>query len=169
MAQTTTVEREAVRPRSVRVTAVHTGVAAAILAVVAGTLFEVRPPEAYGLCMACHGRDLVNWTLNAGIGTHLAVAPASLVFPVLTTIGVVAGALLAAVLRGEFRWWTPEGPVRSGVYGAIVMNCALIAGGCSIRLLLRSATGETAGLLGFAGMVAGVVAATHWLRWSATR
>ncbi|OFW12875.1 MAG: hypothetical protein A3F70_08440 [Acidobacteria bacterium RIFCSPLOWO2_12_FULL_67_14] len=152
-----------------RVTAMHTGVAAAVLAVAAGAFFEVRPPEAYGLCMACHGRDLVNWTLNAGLGTHLAVAPASLVFPVLTTIGVFGGALLAAVLRREFRWWMPERPVPSFAYGAIVMNCALIAGGCSIRLLLRSAAGETAGLMGFAGMVAGVVAGTYWLRWSASR
>lgn len=169
MAETTTVETVTTRRRAVRVTAVDTGVAAAILAVVAGTVFEVRPPEAYGLCMACHGRDLVNWTINAGIGTQLAVAPASLVFPVLTTVGVLAGALLAAVMRGEFRWWTPESPARSFVYGALVMNCALVAGGCSIRLLLRTAAGEAAGLMGFGGMAGGVVLATLWLRWRATR
>jgi hypothetical protein len=49
------------------------------------------------------------------------------------------------------------------------MNFALIAGGCSIRLLLRSAAGEALGLIGFAGMVAGVILGTQWLRWRATR
>ena len=43
-----------------RVTAVQTGIVAAVLAVAAGALFDVSPPAAYGICMACHGRDLVN-------------------------------------------------------------------------------------------------------------
>jgi hypothetical protein len=157
------------RRAAVRVTAVSMGVVAGILAVLAGALFEVRPPEAYGVCMACHGRDLVNWTVNAFAGTQLTVAPASLVFPVLTTIGVFLGALLAATTSGEFRWWSPESSARSFVHGLLVMNFALLAGGCSIRLLLRTAAGEAAGLIGFGGMVGGVVLATLWLRWRATR
>jgi sulfur transporter len=155
--------------RGLRVTGVQMGIAAGVLAVAAGTFFEVNPPEAYGLCMACHGRDLLNWTINAAAGTHLLVAPASLVFPVLTTIGVLLGAIAGATSSGEFRWWTPESPTRSFLYGALVMNFALIAGGCSIRLLLRTAAGEALGLEGFGGMVAGVVAGTYWLRWSAAR
>jgi hypothetical protein len=53
----------------VRVTAVQMGIVAGVLAVGAGAFFDVRPPEAYGICMACHGRDLVNWTINA-IAAH---------------------------------------------------------------------------------------------------
>lgn len=157
------------RRGAVRVTAVYTGAVAAILAVLAGALFEVRPPEAYGVCTACHGRDLVNWTVNVFAGTQLTAAPASLVFPVLTTIGVLLGALLAATTSGEFRWWSPESSVKSFAYGVLVMNCALLAGGCSIRLLLRTAAGEAVGLVGFGGMVGVVVLATLWLRWRATR
>ena len=126
------------RPAVVRITAVHTGIAAGLLAVIAGTVFDVRPPEAYGLCMACHARDLVNWTLNGVGGTHLTVATASLVFPVLTTVGVFFGALLASTSHGEFRWRSPESSWRTFLYGALVMNFALLAGGCSIRLLLRT-------------------------------
>jgi len=155
--------------RNMRVNAVFMGIAAGILAVAAGALFSVRPPEAYGVCMACHGRDLVNWTINMLFHTRLEVAPASLVFPVLTTIGVVFGALIGAKTSREFRWRNPENPAKAFAYGVLVMNFALIAGGCSIRLLLRTAAGDALGLLGFGGMIAGVALSTFWLRWRATR
>ena len=157
------------RRTGVRVTATVTGIVGALLAVIAGSLFDVRPPDAYGLCMACHARDLVDWTVNAAAGTRLTVAPASLVFPVLTPIGVLLGALLAARSSGEFRWQHPEHPLKTFLYGVVVMNCALLAGGCSIRLLLRTAAGETLGLIGFGALAAGVIVATQWLRWRAAR
>jgi hypothetical protein len=148
---------------------VTTGIVAGLLAVIAGAFFEVRPPEAYGVCMACHGRDLVNWTINEVAGTHLTVAPASLVFPLLTTIGVFLGALIGARTSGEFRWWSPDSSLKTFLYGILVMNFALLAGGCSIRLLLRTAAGEALGMMGFVGMVAGVILGTFWLRWRALR
>ncbi len=154
---------------AVRVTAIHTGVAAGLLAVAASTLFDVRPPDAYGICMACHGRDLVNWTINQATGSSLGLAPASVVFPLLTTIGALAGAFVAARRHGEWRWWLPDHPVKTFVYGLLVMNFALLAGGCSIRLLLRAGAGEALGLIGFGAMAAGVVLATTWLRWRASR
>lgn len=155
--------------RAVRLTAVHMGIIAGLLAVTAGAFFEVRPPEAYGVCMACHGRDLVNWTINLVAGTHLTVAPASLVFPVLTSVGVLLGGLLAATINGEFRWWSPESSPKAFAYGVLVMNLALLAGGCSVRLLLRTAAGDALGMVGFAGMVAGTILGTFWLRWRAAR
>ena len=171
MATTATSPAEVISKRAgaVHVTAVQMGIVAGVLAVAAGAFFEVRPPEAYGVCMACHGRDLVNWTINVVAGTHLTVAPASLVFPVLTTIGALLGAVLGATTSGEFRWWTPESSPKAFVYGVLVMNFALLAGGCSIRLLLRTAAGEALGMVGFGGMVAGVILGTFWLRWRATR
>ena len=152
-----------------RITPVHTGIVAGVLAVAAGSLFDVSPPDAYGICMACHGRDLVNWTINMLARTHLEVAPASLVYPVLTTIGALLGAFLAAKTNSEYHWRMPDQPLKTFVYGALVMNFALLAGGCSIRLLLRSSAGDALGLIGFAGMMAGVVLATYFLRWRATR
>lgn len=152
---------------AVRVTAVQMGIVAGVLAVAGGAFFEISPPAAYGVCMACHGRDLVNWLLNAGLGTRLTVAQASAVFPLLTTVGVLAGALIGARSSGEFRWRTPEHPLKTFVYGVLVMNFALLAAGCSIRLLLRVAAGEPLGLAGFGAMVIGVVLATWWLQWRA--
>src|SRR5438128_2168915 len=120
------------RRGAVHVTAAQMGAIGGVLAVVAGAVFAVRPPEVYGLCMACHARDLVNWTINDLAGTHLTVAPASLVFPVLTTVGVLVGALLGAMLSGEFRWRSVENSLHMFVYGALVMMFALLAGGCAI-------------------------------------
>ena len=161
--------KEIDRPKTFTTTALPMGIIAGLLAVLAGAIFDVRPPEAYGICMACHARDLVNWTWNLFARTHLEVAPASLVFPVLTPIGVLIGALLGAKRNGEFRWQNPESSWKAFVYGILVMNFALLAGGCSIRLLLRTAAGEALGLIGFGGMVAGVVLGTFWLRWRAMR
>lgn len=157
------------RPTAVHVTAAQMGIVAGLLAVIAGAFFEVRPPEAYGVCMACHARDLVDWTVNFLAHTHLTVAPASLLFPVLTPIGVLLGALLGAMTSGEFRWQSPENSFKTFVYGVLVMNFALLAGGCSIRLLLRTSAGEIVGGLGFGGLIVGVVLGTFWLRWRATR
>jgi Sulphur transport len=157
------------KPGAIRVTALQLGIVAGLLAVIAGSFFEVRPPDAYGICMACHARDLLDWTINRFAGTHLTVAPASLVFPLLTTIGVLLGALLGSASSGEFRWSTPDNSLKTFWYGLLVMMSALIAGGCSIRLLLRSAAGELLGLIGFGGMVVGVTLGTFWLRWRATR
>ena len=152
-----------------RVNAIQAGAAAGVCAVVAGTVFEVRPPDAYGICMSCHGRDLLNWTINMLAHTHLEVAPASLVFPALTTVGVLIGSLFAAQSNREFRWRNPDNPAKTFVYGVLVMNCALLAGGCSTRLLLRSAAGDAAGWAGFGAMAIGVILGTYWLRWRATR
>jgi hypothetical protein len=154
---------------STRVSAVHTGIVAALLAVIAGSFLGINPPEAYGMCMACHGRDLVNWTVNMLAHMRLEIAPVSAVYPTLTTVGVLLGALLGSLTSGEFRWRTPDNPIKTFLYGIVIMNCALVAGGCSIRLLLRTSSGELLGALGFGGLILGVVSGTFWLRWRATR
>lgn len=157
------------RAAAVRVSALTWGVVAGLLAVVVGAFFEVRPPEAYGICMACHARDLVDWGANRLLSTDLTVAGASAVFPLLTTVGVLAGACVGAVTGGEFRWRTLDNPLKTFLYGVLVMNFALLAAGCSIRLALRAAYGELLGLVGFAVFVAGAALATLWLKRGALR
>lgn len=164
----TTAERARSRPR-MRVTGIQAGVVMALAAVAAGAFFEVRPPDAYGICMSCHTRDVVGWISNRTVGSDITVSQASLVFPVLTTIGVVIGALLAALLSKEFRWRPPSRPARSFLYGVLVMNAALIAAGCATRLTLRTSAGDIAGVVGFIAMAGGVALATFWLRRKALR
>lgn len=140
-----------------------------LLAVVAGTFFAVRPPEVYGVCMACHARDLLHWSVNHLLQTHLTVAEASRVFPLLTVVGVLIGAWVGAVSSGEFHWHLSDKPWRSFWSGLLVMNLALLAAGCSIRLALRAASGELLGVAGFGAFVVGVIAATFWLKREALR
>lgn len=148
---------------------VQAGAVMAIMALLASALVGDRIDEAYGVCMACHGRDLFNWLFNHEFQLRLPVASAFIVFPALTTVGVLLGAIMGAISSGDFRWHCPENLVKSFVLGMLVMIFALIAGGCATRLLLRAATGETLGLVGFGAMMAGVALATYLLRWWAQR
>ena len=155
--------------RDIRVTGLQAGIVLALVGVGLGAFFQVRPPDAYGVCMACHGRDLVDSVANTLTGSRLTVAPASLVFPLLTVVGVVIGGFIAAVVSGEFRFRRPTRPLRNFAYGVLVMNFALLAAACSIRLLLRTSAGDVLGLIGFLAMAAGVLLATVWLRRRALR
>jgi hypothetical protein len=151
------------------VTGVQAGIVMALAAVAAGEFFQVRPPEAYGICMACHGRDLVDWIVNEITSWRWTVSQASIVFPLLTSVGVVIGGFVAAVVSGEFRRHRVHKPLKSFLYGMLVMNFGLLAAGCSTRLLLRTSAGDLLGVAGFVAMVVGIVGATYWLRWRALR
>lgn len=152
-----------------RVTGLQAGVVMGIAAVAAGSFFEVRPPDAYGICMACHGRDLINWIINDVTNSRLVVAPPALVFPLLTVVGVIVGGWIAARLSGEFRFRKPSKPLKSFVQGFAVMTFGLLAAGCSTRLALRFGAGDPAGAMGFGAMVVGIVLATLWLKRKALR
>ncbi len=76
-----------------------------LAAVVQGLLISAGGPEAYGFCVACHTRDLVNDAVNSVAGTNLAIAAISqnAILPVLTVIGVLIGAFISAKFYREFR------------------------------------------------------------------
>jgi hypothetical protein len=145
------------------------GVAAAVLAALAGQWGHVSPPAAYGLCSACHGRDLTDWLLNHVEGTKLFVTAASAHWPVLTVVGLVAGAFLAARRNGEFGSINIGGNARQFGYGAFVMCAALFVGGCPTRIIIRTGYGDVAGALALLGVAIGVVGATVSMRRVARR
>lgn len=137
---------------------------AGLLAVGVQVILNVKPPPAYGICIACHPRDMVNWLINHLLGTRLEVAPVSQTLPLLTTVGLVIGASLAAHRNREFRWvsWGKRG--RSFLLGLLVMNAALLVFGCLTRMVLLTAYGETLGLIGLAGAAIGIVSGTLLLK-----
>jgi hypothetical protein len=145
------------------------GVAVAIVAGVAGELLRVSPPAAYGLCSACHGRDLTNWILNNTEGARLFVTSAGASWPLLTVVGVVIGSFAAARRNGEYLSLNLGGNVRQFGFGAVVMGAALFVGGCPTRIIIRSGYGDVAAFLALGGVAAGVVAATLSMRWVARR
>lgn len=155
--------------RKLTVSAIQAGAIMAVLAVIASAIISHRASDAYGVCMACHGRDLLNWLLNASASSEWPVAPEFLAFPALTTVGVLLGSFIAAIGSGEFRRVMPGSAIRPFLLGVLVINCALIAGGCVSRLLLRASTGELLGLAAFAATAAGVITASYLLKWWAQR
>ncbi len=157
------------RRGKVKTTAVTMGIALGLVAVALEVFFTVNPPEAYGVCIACHGRDLVNSIVNAISGTSLAVAEVSLAFPLLTVAGVVIGASAASLIHGEFRWHRPDISLRTFLWGFLVMNFALLAAGCFIRIILRAANGEVLGVLALLIMTAGIVGTTLLMKKRALR
>ena len=174
-AGTATHEREGIQanvrekvgrwPRS----AVFYGVVVAALAVVVGQWGGVSPPAAYGLCSACHGRDLATWVVNHTEGKNLFVTAAGAGWPVLTVIGVVLGSLVASKRNREYASINLGGNVRQFAYGAVVMGAALFVGGCPTRIIIRTGYGDLAGALALGGVAAGIVAATLSMRWVARR
>jgi hypothetical protein len=145
------------------------GVVAAVLATVAGQWLGISPPSAYGLCSACHGRDLVDWLLNHTEGTRLYVSAAGASWPLLTVVGLVFGSYLAARRNNEFSSINLGGNARQFAYGAVVMSAALFVGGCPTRILIRTGFGDVDGAIALSGVAAGVVLATYTLRWAARR
>src|ERR1700751_5220150 len=70
------------------------GIVVAVVAAVAGQ-WVIHPPAAYGLCSACHGRDLENGIINHVYGKQLFVTTAGSHWPLFTVVGVVLGSTLA--------------------------------------------------------------------------
>jgi hypothetical protein len=134
------------------------GILAALVQVL---LISAGGPEAYGFCVACHTRDVVNDAVNSVAGTKLAVAAISqnAILPVLTVVGVLIGAFISARSYREFR--VKSGSIKSyilyGLGGLFFMIFALFMGGCPYRIGLRIGYGDIVALIGLFGIVAGAV------------
>lgn len=144
---------------------VYVGLAIGVLAAcIQGLLISAGGPEAYGFCVACHTRDLVNGAVNGLFGTKLAIAPISqnAILPVLTVLGVLAGAFISARCYREFRMKSGS-PVSLLWYllgGLFFMVFALFMGGCPYRIGLRIGYGDAVAFIGLLGIIAGVLIGT---------
>ena len=124
-------------------------------------LISAGGPEAYGFCVACHTRDLVNDAVNSVAGTNLAIAAISqnAILPVLTVIGVLIGAFISAKVYREFR--TKTGSAVTYIWyllgGLFFMVFALFMGGCPYRIALRIGYGDVIAFIGLLAIIAGVL------------
>jgi hypothetical protein len=144
-----------------KVSPLQTGLIAGFSAILLEVIFKVSPPPAYGLCVACHTRDLVNWIVNSVAGTTLGMAPVSKLIPLLTVVGLLIGALIGAIVHKDFKIRKTHGLVTGFILGFLVLNFALLMGGCPVRMGLRTAYGDLFGLIGILGIVAGVIVSTE--------
>jgi hypothetical protein len=151
------------------ITIVIAGLVAGVLAALAQVSFNVLPPYAYGVCVACHARDLINWLVNHAVGSNLSVATVSVAAPVLTVVGLVLGAYVASAKNHEFKLKTTKHPVTSFIYGFLVMVFALILGACPLRTILRVAYGDVIAVIGFVAIAVGVVVGAGLIKWGAQR
>ena len=140
----------------------YVGIAIGILAaLVQVLLISAGGPEAYGFCVACHTRDVVNVAVNDVAGTKLAVAPISqnAILPVLTVVGVLIGAFLSAKAYAEFRTKTSNAVsyLWYAAGGVLFMIFALFMGGCPYRIGLRVGYGDVVALIGIIAIIAGVL------------
>lgn len=131
--------------------------------------FRLVPPMAYGVCMVCHPKELVNWVADHLLNTHWGYSLASVNAPILTVVGVLAGALIASVRHGEFHLRPARQPALYFVFGFLMINFGLILGSCPIRIVLLSAYGSVMGLIGWGLVIAGVGVGVVALRWVTNR
>jgi len=144
-----------------KISPLQTGLVGGFSAILLEVLFKVSPPQAYGLCVACHTRDLVNWIVNHLAGTALGMAPVSKFLPVLTVVGLLIGALAGAIIHKDFQIRKTHNLVSGLIIGFLVMNFALLMGGCPIRMALRTGYGDLVALLGVLAIGVGVIVATE--------
>ncbi len=131
--------------------------------------FNLIPPMAYGVCMVCHPKELINWLADHLLNTHWGYSMASLEAPIMTVVGVVLGASAAAFRHHEFKFRPARQPLVYFLFGFLMINFGLILGSCPIRIVLLSAYGSIMGLVGWACVVIGVGVGIVAMRWNASR
>lgn len=144
------------------------GLMMAVLAVLAGQFSRLSALTHYGFCTTCHGNDLMIGIAERLSLINLNALTSPIVWPVFTTVGVVAGAWLSARFNGEMPRIRPkiEWPSlgRRFVQGALAMSFALLAMGCPIRMTIRAADLNLQGTIGLIGVAIGVSIGVLWLR-----
>ena len=130
-------------------TGVVVGVAALLLAA-AGN------PKNMGFCIACFERDIAG-----ALGLHSA-AKVQYIRPEI--IGIVLGAMCAALGSREFRPKAGSSPACRFVLGLFVMIGALVFLGCPLRMVIRLGGGDLTAVAGLLGFLAGILVGTGFLR-----
>ena len=132
------------------------GIIAGSLAVLAQPLFKIHPPQAYGICTICHGRDFLNWFGERLFSFNFESAEVSIQYPLATTIGIIIGSVLSSKLNGEYRFIKVENLILKFFMGIAVSHFGLLIMSCPTRLVLRFAFGDPFSLLAIVGLLSGI-------------
>jgi len=139
------------KPRKIGPTAWIVGGAGLFIGAVAAWLVSQGNPGNMGLCIACFLRDTAGFFVGGTTGQ----AATAYIRPEI--IGLILGALVAALATREFRSRGGSSPVLRFVLGFIFMVSALIFLGCTVRAWLRLGGGDLSAIWGILGIVAGVL------------
>jgi len=127
-----------------------------VVGVLAPILVKLGNPGNMGVCVACFTRDIAG-----ALGLHRAAA-VQYIRPEI--IGMVLGATIAALAAGEWRARGGSSPLVRYIMGVIAAIGALVFLGCPWRAFLRIGGGDWNAVVGLLGFVAGIWAATFFLR-----
>ena len=150
--------------KKLNISALVFGVVAAALAVCAQVFYSVHPPQAYGICLVCHAKDFMNAIFSQFSWYDGSVSMVGKKGLMLTTVFVIAGAFIAAVVSREFRLRVVENKFTAFIGGFVVMVCGLIVAGCPMRVLLRFAYGDLMGLYLILTVILGIFVGTRILK-----
>jgi YedE family putative selenium metabolism protein len=131
-------------------------IAGLIVGAIAILLVFKGNPANMGFCIACFERDIMG-----ALGLHRA-APVQYIRPEI--IGLVLGALVAALLWKEFDVKAGSAPITRFLLGMLVMIGALVFLGCPLRMVLRLGGGDLNALVALFGFIAGILAGVGFLK-----
>ncbi len=126
------------------------GAAGLFIGALAGWLVSQGNPGNMGLCIACFWRDIAGFFVG-GVSNQAAVA---YIRPEI--IGIILGALGAAIVTKEYKPRGGSAPLLRFVMGFIFMSSALVFLGCTVRAWVRLGGGDLTALWGLLGIVIGV-------------
>jgi hypothetical protein len=155
--------KEKIKIKNLRINPWLAGAIIGFLAASLQQLASMTKPPAYGFCMACHGRDMINSIVNPIAGTNLGIAGIVTTIPTLTIIGVLLGAFVAALVFKEFKVTKAKfnvSYIKMFILGLLVMNFALILSACPVRASLRVAHGDLIALVGLVCIGIGAIIGT---------
>ena len=135
--------------RAIGPTAWILGGAGLFIGAVAAWLVSQGNPGNMGLCIACFLRDITGYFVGGTTGQ----AAVAYIRPEI--VGIILGAMGAALVTREFRPRGGSQPLIRFVLGFIFMVAALIFLGCTVRAWLRLGGGDLSALWGILGIVAG--------------
>lgn len=127
-----------------------------VIGLIAVGLVYFGNPKNMGFCIACFIRDIAG-----AVGVHQA-AVVQYIRPEI--IGLVAGAFILALIKGEFLPRGGSSPMTRFVLGFFVMIGALVFLGCPFRMILRIAGGDLNAIVGIAGFIVGICVGVVFLK-----
>ena len=131
-------------------------IAGLVVGIASVVLVAAGNPVNMGFCIACFIRDIAG-------GLQLHTAPVvQYVRP--EVIGLVLGAMIMALIGGEFKVRGGSAPVSRFVLGFCVMVGALVFLGCPLRMVIRLGGGDGNAIMGLVGFVVGVLGGVFFLK-----
>lgn len=127
-----------------------------VIGALAVYLMKAGNPPNMGICIACFERDIAG-----AIGLHRANLVQYLRPEI---IGIVFGALVAALAFKDFKPTSGSSPLIRFMLGMFSMIGALVFLGCPLRMTIRLAGGDLNALVALFGFIAGIGVGTVFLK-----